>query len=262
MAEKKEKKEAKMARAEAMEQLEREFRAEQTVKQLEEIGAKIFFEKLLTTSDVSASGRIVVPKAVAEQFFPRLDVPGGTELVAEDAAGGKHTLRFRFWVNNQSRMYLLEGTSGLQRHYKLKQSDVLIFAQKADGTIVLAGRPQTKTDAAKKAVPRRPSPGPKAAGVRKDATAARASKERKRRAQLRHGGEELEVPVDGVFRSLPPEAGSSLGLGEGKSVVSQGADGRWAAAVNLGGEVYQAFFVQQVDALEALNAAGYAASSG
>lgn len=30
--------------------------------QLEDIGARVFFEKQLTSSDVSASGRVVVPK--------------------------------------------------------------------------------------------------------------------------------------------------------------------------------------------------------
>lgn len=32
------------------------------VLQLEDIGARVFFEKQLTSSDVSASGRVVVPK--------------------------------------------------------------------------------------------------------------------------------------------------------------------------------------------------------
>ncbi len=66
----------------------------------------------------------------------------------------------RFWVNNQSRMYLLEGTAALQHQYHLKSGDVLIFAQKADGTVVLAGRPPTPADAAKKPPLKRPSPMP------------------------------------------------------------------------------------------------------
>jgi len=66
----------------------------------------------------------------------------------------------RFWINNQSRMYLLEGTADLQHHYHLKMGDVLIFAQKDDKTIVLAGRPSTRADAARKAAARKPSPTP------------------------------------------------------------------------------------------------------
>eukprot|EP00878_Enallax_costatus_P034889 GHUV01038825.1.p1 GENE.GHUV01038825.1~~GHUV01038825.1.p1 ORF type:complete len:120 (+),score=31.91 GHUV01038825.1:358-717(+) len=77
--------------------MENEWKAEQVLKQLEDIGAKVFFEKQLTSSDVSASGRVVVPKAIAEQYFPRIDNPSGTELGVEDAAGDTYTLRFR-WV--------------------------------------------------------------------------------------------------------------------------------------------------------------------
>lgn len=35
-----------------------------------------------------------------------------------------------YWQNNQSRMYLLEGTADLLHHHHLKQGDVLVFAQK------------------------------------------------------------------------------------------------------------------------------------
>jgi bifunctional DNA-binding transcriptional regulator/antitoxin component of YhaV-PrlF toxin-antitoxin module len=244
--------------------MDNEWRAEQTFKQLEDIGARVFFEKQLTSSDVSASGRVVVPKAIAEQYLPRIDNPGGMELVVEDAAGDKYTLRFRFWINNQSRMYLLEGTAELQHHLHLKMGDVLIFAQKEDSTIVLAGRPPTKADAMKKPTMRKASPSPlgrPAAGGREVAGGAgRGSKSNKRRALQRFGlsGEELDAPVDGVFRSVPADA---VQLPEGQSNVSQLADGRWVASLNLGGEMYQAFFVQQSDALEALNAAGYAAAS-
>lgn len=74
----------------------------------------------------------------------------------------------RFWINNQSRMYLLEGTADLQHSYHLKMGDVLIFAQKADKdkTVVLAGRPATRADAARKAAAaaRKPSPTPAGAG--------------------------------------------------------------------------------------------------
>lgn len=73
----------------------------------------------------------------------------------------------RFWINNQSRMYLLEGTADLQHHYHLKMGDVLIFAQKddKDKTVVLAGRPATRADAMRKAAAaRKPSPTPAGGG--------------------------------------------------------------------------------------------------
>lgn len=37
-----------------------------------------------------------VPQAIAEQYLPRIDNPGGMELVVEDAVGDKYTLRFRY----------------------------------------------------------------------------------------------------------------------------------------------------------------------
>jgi hypothetical protein len=198
-------------------------------------------------------------------------------------------------------MYLLEGTAELQHHYHLKMGDVLIFAQKADSTIVLAGRPPTKADALKKPPMRRAAPAAvsKPAGRRDGVSCwracvrwldgraavppstsltatmftrvctrlrvtpqgARGSKgSNKRRALQRFGlsADDVEPPVDGVFRAMPAD---SLLLSEGKSSVTQTPDGRWVASLNLGGELYQAFFVQQGDALEALNAAGYAVAA-
>lgn len=62
----------------------------------------------------------------------------------------------------------MEGTAELQHHYHLKMGDVLIFAQKEDSTIVLAGRPPTKADAIKKPPVRRPSPTPGGRSGRRD----------------------------------------------------------------------------------------------
>jgi hypothetical protein len=66
----------------------------------------------------------------------------------------------RFWANNQSRMYLLEGTAELQHFYHLRMGDVLMFAQKRDGNIVLVGRPATKADALKRTPLKRGPPPP------------------------------------------------------------------------------------------------------
>jgi hypothetical protein len=41
---------------------EAEAQAAAVLEQLHRVGAKVFFEKQLTSSDVSASGRVVVPK--------------------------------------------------------------------------------------------------------------------------------------------------------------------------------------------------------
>lgn len=68
----------------------------------------------------------------------------------------------------------MEGTADLQHHLHLRMGDVLIFAQKEDTTIVLAGRPPTKADALKKPAMRKASPSPlgRPAGGRRDAVSA------------------------------------------------------------------------------------------
>ena len=52
--------------------------------------------------------------------------------------------RFRFWINNQSRMYLLEGTKPIQRLYQLGVGDVIQFAKLPDGKLVACGRRGTE----------------------------------------------------------------------------------------------------------------------
>lgn len=118
--------------------------------------ATIFYEKRLTSSDANGAGRIVIPKAVAETYFPVLESQSGVPINAIDTLGNAYNFRFRydhwsshfgrigrcrFWINNQSRMYLLEGASELQRRYNVRVSDVMIFAHKRDKTLVVAGRP-------------------------------------------------------------------------------------------------------------------------
>jgi hypothetical protein len=111
---------------------------------LDDVSAIVFFEKSLTSSDASGSGRVVIPKAIAEQYFPRLEQQNGIPVTAVDTRGREYTFKYRFWVNNQSRMYLLEGAGELHRAYKMNVGDVMVFAQKPDGSLVVAGRPATK----------------------------------------------------------------------------------------------------------------------
>lgn len=247
-------------------------------KSLEEVGAKIFYEKQLTSSDVSGSGRVVIPKAIAERYFPNLDVPTGTSLEATDPRGNVHSLRFRFWINNSSRMYLLEGTGQLQQAYDMRMGDVMVFAQKDDGALVLAGRPSTKEDAARRSIikkPLHPSAGATShSGLgRGPSSAVKKHSERqvmdihkavkKRREKqyvtvgqqhyvLSHNG----IPVgfdplpDGVFRVVP----SSFPLPTG---ISRITSGNWVATLSLEGESYQAVFSTYEDAVEATLAAGF-----
>jgi hypothetical protein len=80
-------------------------------------------------------------QAIAEAQFGALLEEQGARLAGEDVDGAVYELRFRFWTNNQSRMYLIEGCAELLKKYKLGFGDVIVFARKADGTLVLGGRP-------------------------------------------------------------------------------------------------------------------------
>jgi hypothetical protein len=54
-------------------------------------------------------------------------------------------------------MYLMEGAGELHRAYDMAVGDVMVFAQKADGQLVVAGRPATKSDAVKRPPIKRPT---------------------------------------------------------------------------------------------------------
>jgi hypothetical protein len=80
-------------------------------------------------------------QAVAEAQFAQYLEKQGAQLVGEDVDGQTYDFRFRFWLNNQSRMYLIEGCLEMIKKYKLQKGDVIVFARKPDGTLVVGGRP-------------------------------------------------------------------------------------------------------------------------
>lgn len=80
-------------------------------------------------------------QAVAEAQFAEYLEKQGAQMVGEDVDGQTYDFRFRFWLNNQSRMYLIEGCLEMIKKYKLQKGDVIVFARKGDGTLVVGGRP-------------------------------------------------------------------------------------------------------------------------
>ncbi|KAC9190454.1 hypothetical protein E3N88_46214 [Mikania micrantha] len=59
----------------------------------------------------SRIGRLVLPKACAEMYFPPIDQSEGVPVKIRDVKGKDWTFQFRFWPNNNSRMYVLEGVT-------------------------------------------------------------------------------------------------------------------------------------------------------
>ena len=96
-------------------------------------------------------------QAHAVAHLPSLDSQQARTISAHDAYGNPVTLKYRYWINNQSRMYLLEGTQAIQKEYNLKPGDVIQFSKRPDGSLVLHGRRGTPADLAKK--PGRPPAG-------------------------------------------------------------------------------------------------------
>ncbi|XP_006283162.2 B3 domain-containing transcription factor VAL3 isoform X1 [Capsella rubella] len=87
------------------------------------------FEKILSASDTGRVGRLVVPKKCAEAFFPQISHPEGVPLKIQDPMGKEWTFQFRFWPNNNSRIYVLEGVNPCIQSLVLQTGDTVIFSR-------------------------------------------------------------------------------------------------------------------------------------
>lgn len=89
---------------------------------------RLLFHKELKQSDVGNLGRIVLPKKAAETSLPPLELRDGLNLIVEDLNSSKvWNMRYRFWPNNKSRMYLLENTGDFVKSYDLKEGDYMML---------------------------------------------------------------------------------------------------------------------------------------
>lgn len=105
-----------------------------------ERNSRLLFHKQLKQSDVGNLGRIVLPKA-AETCLPPLDLRDGMNLIVEDMNSAKvWNMRYRFWPNNKSRMYLLENTGDFVKSYDLKEGDyMMLFRDNMTSRFVIKG---------------------------------------------------------------------------------------------------------------------------
>ncbi|KAL8460326.1 hypothetical protein ACS0TY_032026 [Phlomoides rotata] len=99
------------------------------------------FEKMLSASDAGRIGRLVLPKKCAEAYFPQIDHPEGIVLNVQDVKGKEWLFQFRFWPNNNSRMYVLEGITPCIQSMRLQAGDVVTFSRlEPEGKLVMGGR--------------------------------------------------------------------------------------------------------------------------
>ncbi|KAH9743219.1 B3 domain-containing transcription factor FUS3 [Citrus sinensis] len=91
---------------------------------------RFLFQKELKNSDVSSLRRMILPKKAAEAHLPVLESKEGIFISMEDL-DGLHvwTFKYRFWPNNNSRMYVLENTGDFVNAHGLQLGDFIIVYQ-------------------------------------------------------------------------------------------------------------------------------------
>ncbi|XP_052184274.1 B3 domain-containing transcription factor ABI3-like [Diospyros lotus] len=89
---------------------------------------KFLLQKVLKQSDVGSLGRIVLPKRDAEIHLPLLEARDGITIAMEDIGLSRvWSIRYRFWPNNKSRMYILENTADFIRENGLQAGDFIVL---------------------------------------------------------------------------------------------------------------------------------------
>ncbi|KAJ9543078.1 hypothetical protein OSB04_022785 [Centaurea solstitialis] len=105
------------------------------------------FEKVLSASDAGRIGRLVLPKACAEAYFPPISQPEGLPLRIQDVKGKEWLFQFRFWPNNNSRMYVLEGVTPCIQSMQLQAGDTVTFSRMEPEGKLLMGFRKASTSA-------------------------------------------------------------------------------------------------------------------
>ncbi|PKU61187.1 regulatory protein viviparous-1-like [Dendrobium catenatum] len=102
---------------------------------------KFLLRKVLKQSDVGSLGRIVLPKKEAEIHLPMLDSRDGIPIEMEDIGASRvWNMRYRFWPNNKSRMYLLENTGDFVKSNGLQEGDfIVIYSDAKSGKYMIRG---------------------------------------------------------------------------------------------------------------------------
>ncbi|KAL6568752.1 hypothetical protein OROHE_004436 [Orobanche hederae] len=109
-----------------------------TDQELQQISG-MYPEYVLSASDAGRIGRLVLPKACAEAYFPPISLPEGLPLRIQDVKGKEWVFQFRFWPNNNSRMYVLEGVTSCVQSMQLQAGDTVTFSRMDPGGRLLMG---------------------------------------------------------------------------------------------------------------------------
>ncbi|PNX79174.1 B3 domain-containing protein, partial [Trifolium pratense] len=74
-------------------------------------------------------------------YFPPISQPEGVPLKILDAKGKEWIFQFRFWPNNNSRMYVLEGVTPCIQSMQLQAGDTAEWALGSEGIVDWAYNP-------------------------------------------------------------------------------------------------------------------------
>ncbi|KAK9085124.1 hypothetical protein Sjap_025535 [Stephania japonica] len=79
--------------------------------------------------------------AILQAYFPAISQSEGLPLKVQDAKGKEWVFQFRFWPNNNSRMYVLEGVTPCIQSMQLQAGDTVIFSRiDPEGKLVMGFR--------------------------------------------------------------------------------------------------------------------------
>ncbi|XP_071696198.1 B3 domain-containing transcription factor VAL3-like [Rutidosis leptorrhynchoides] len=111
----------------------------------EESVLKPLFEKFLSATDSDVrGGRLVIPKKIAETFFPEISEPKGITMKFLDMENNELEFSFRYWTSFGSRTYFLEGAfRDFLVSRKLQAGDTVSFYQMEPGGKMVIGYRKT-----------------------------------------------------------------------------------------------------------------------
>lgn len=70
-----------------------------------------------------------------QAYFPPISHPEGVPLKIQDVKGNNWVFQFRFWPNNNSRMYVLEGVTPWIQSWQLQAGDTGCFSTSINETV-------------------------------------------------------------------------------------------------------------------------------
>ncbi|KAJ8773058.1 hypothetical protein K2173_028235 [Erythroxylum novogranatense] len=116
---------------------------------------RFLFQKKLKSSDVSSLRRMILPKKAAEAHLPALESKEGISINMNDL-DGLHiwSFKYRYWPNNNSRMYVLEKTGDFVNTHGLQVGDFIMVYQDNHNSYVIQAKKASDQNVCTDLIPR------------------------------------------------------------------------------------------------------------